>query len=81
MMNFTFEVCFFHTLKWYFTCREVLWRGVLLYFPSETRRAADFIAIKKPIASAGFEPANLSSNGKHTKHYTAEATDLGLMLW
>jgi hypothetical protein len=33
-----------------------------------------FIALKKTTASAGFEPANLASNGKHTKHYTTEAT-------
>jgi hypothetical protein len=33
-----------------------------------------FIALKKSIALAGFEPANLGSSGKHTNHYTTEAT-------
>jgi hypothetical protein len=31
-----------------------------------------FIPLKKPIASAGFELANLESNGKHDNHYTTE---------
>jgi hypothetical protein len=33
-----------------------------------------FIALIKSIASAGFEPATLGSSGKHTNHYTTEAT-------
>jgi hypothetical protein len=32
------------------------------------------IALKKAIASAGFEPETLGSSGKHTKYYTTEAT-------
>jgi hypothetical protein len=32
------------------------------------------IAIKKSIASALFEPANLGANVKHANHYTTEAT-------
>jgi len=31
-----------------------------------------FIALKNPSASAGFEPANLESNFKFDKHYSAE---------
>jgi hypothetical protein len=38
------------------------------------------IACKNPLPSAGFEPANLGSNGKHTNHYTTEATQLVLGL-
>jgi hypothetical protein len=33
-----------------------------------------FIALKKSIALAGFEPAIFGSSGKHTNHYTAKAT-------
>jgi hypothetical protein len=33
-----------------------------------------FIALKKSIASAGFEPATVGSSGKHTNHYTTKAT-------
>jgi hypothetical protein len=31
----------------------------------EVSRAADFIVLKIPSLSAGFEPANLEPNGKH----------------
>jgi len=34
-----------------------------LYFPSEGRRAEDFFALKNPMALAGFEPANLGTQG------------------
>jgi hypothetical protein len=36
-----------------------------LYFPSEGRRAEDFVAPKNRTASAGFEPANLGTKGQH----------------
>jgi hypothetical protein len=36
-----------------------------LYFPSEGRSAEDFFALKNPTASAGFEPANLGTEGQH----------------
>ena len=36
-----------------------------LYFPWQGRRAEDFFAPKNPMASAGFEPANLGTNGQH----------------
>jgi len=32
---------------------------ILFYFPSGGRHAEDFYARKNPMASAGFEPANL----------------------
>jgi hypothetical protein len=36
-----------------------------LYFPSEGRRADDFLALKNPTASAGFEHTNLGTKGQH----------------
>jgi hypothetical protein len=48
--------------------------GLRIYYPSEGRCAADFYRPCKSIASAGFEPATLGSIGKHTTHYTTEAT-------
>jgi hypothetical protein len=33
-----------------------------------------FIALKKSIALAGFQPATLGSSGKHTNRYTTKAT-------
>ena len=44
-----------------FTCRKSTTWEKRLYFPSEGRRAA----LKNPTASAGFEPANLSSKDQH----------------
>ena len=37
------------------------------YIPQicEERRAEDFFALKNPMASAGFEPANLGAKGQH----------------
>jgi hypothetical protein len=34
----------------------------------------EFYHPQKPIASAGFEPENLESDGNHANHYTTEAT-------
>jgi hypothetical protein len=33
-----------------------------------------FIAVKKSIALAGFEPVTFGSSGNHTNHYTIKAT-------
>jgi hypothetical protein len=34
-----------------------------------------FIALKKSVALAGFDPATFGSSGKHTNHYTTKATN------
>ena len=49
-----------------FTCCKSMTWDKWLYFPSEGRHAEDFFALKKPTASAGFEPANLGTKGQHT---------------
>jgi hypothetical protein len=36
-----------------------------------------FIALKKSIALAGFEPATFGYSDKHTNHYTTKATTWG----
>jgi hypothetical protein len=41
-------------------------------FTSSPKEVPIFIAIKNPLFSAGLEPANLGSNGKHANHYTTE---------
>jgi hypothetical protein len=46
---------------------------------SEVRCDADFYRPYKSIASAGFERATLESSGKHTNHYTIEATNEKLL--
>jgi hypothetical protein len=40
--------------------------------PSKAPVLQIFIALKNQSPSAGIEPANLGSNGKHTSHYTTE---------
>ena len=50
-----------HTLSGSLTCREYTTWDKRLYFPSEGRRGGDFVALKNPTASAGFEPANLGT--------------------
>ena len=48
-----------------FTCRKSTTWDRRLYLPSEGRRAEDFFALKIPMASVGFEPANLATKGQH----------------
>jgi hypothetical protein len=48
-----------------FTCRKATTWDRRLYFPSEGRRAEDFVRPKNPTASAGCEPANLGTKGQH----------------
>jgi hypothetical protein len=48
-----------------FTCHKSSTWDQRLYFPSEGRHAEDFFAIKNPTASAGCEPANLGTKGRH----------------
>jgi hypothetical protein len=57
------------------TCRKILRHGTsgFTFHPKEGAQQV-FIALKNPIASAGFEPATLGLSGKHTNHYTPEAT-------
>ena len=43
-------------------------KGQFFYFPSGGRHAEDFYASKNPMASAGFEPANLGARGQHANH-------------
>jgi hypothetical protein len=58
-----------------FTCRKILRHGTFpLYFPSEGRCAADFIALKNPSPWPGSNPQPFESSGKHTNHYTTKVT-------
>ena len=49
-----------------------------LYFPSEGRRAEDFVALKNPTASAGFEPTNLGAKGQHATSRPPKPLDFQL---
>jgi hypothetical protein len=46
--------------------------GRRLYFPPKEGVTRIFVALRNPSPSAGFEPANLGSDGKHANHYTTE---------
>jgi hypothetical protein len=52
--------------------------GPTALLPFRGSCAADFIALKDFISSAGFEPANLGSNGKHA---ITEVTFLNLLMY
>ena len=60
-MNFAWNARLPRSIQESFTCRKSRTWDRQLYFPSEGRRAEDFFALKKPTASAGFEPANLGT--------------------
>ena len=53
-----------------FTCRKYTTRDLRLYFPFEGSHTQDFYALKNPSTPAGFEPANLGSNGEYHNHGT-----------
>jgi hypothetical protein len=50
-------------LKGSFICRKSATCYQRLFFPSEGRHAEDFFALKNPMASVGFDLANLSTRG------------------
>jgi hypothetical protein len=57
----------FHTSKGSLTCRKILRHGADSFtYPPKERVLRIFIALKNPSPSAGFEPANLGSNGKQS---------------
>jgi hypothetical protein len=62
----------FFILQVFLTCREIFRHGTagFVSLPKEVVLRI-FIALKNP-SSAGFEPANLGSSGKHNNHYTTE---------
>jgi hypothetical protein len=63
-----------------FTRRKILRHGTsgFTFHPKEGTLLI-VIAIKKSIASAGFEPATPGSSGRHTMHYTTETTPLTII--
>jgi hypothetical protein len=57
------------------TCRKILLNGANGFTSSQKEVVLRiFIALKNPSSSAGFEPANSGSNGKHANHYTTKET-------
>ena len=63
-----------------FTCRKSTTRDPRLYFPSERSLVRIFTLWKNPSTPAGFEPANLCSNGEYDNHGTTGVVYTGRIL-
>ena len=63
--NFAYMASLFTPLG-IFYMPQIYDMGLTALLPSKGRCAGDFFALKNPTASAGFEPANLSTKGQHT---------------
>jgi hypothetical protein len=62
-------------LRWFLTYHKNSQHGANGFnSPPKEGALRIFIALKKSIASAWYEPANLGSNGKYANHYTTEET-------
>jgi hypothetical protein len=59
-------------LKFSVTCRKISGHGADGSSPPKEIVLRISMALKNPSFLAGFEPANLGSNGKHDNHYTTE---------
>jgi hypothetical protein len=70
VVNFADEVPLLHG---FLTCRKILRHGAD-GFTSPPKEVVlwMYMTPKNQSLSAGFEPANLGSNGKHDNHYTTE---------
>ena len=62
-----------------FTCHKCTTWDRRLYVPSEGRRAEDVLALKNPMASVGYEPANLGNKGQHAT--SRPPMPVGLVSW
>jgi hypothetical protein len=69
-MNFSFKYLF-HTVGIFNIPWNLTWDRRLSPLPKEVVLRI-FIALQNQPSSAGFEPANLGSNGKHDNHLTTE---------
>jgi hypothetical protein len=69
MMSLALRSIFDHTSNGFLTCRKILQHGTDSFAsPFKEVLLMIFIALKNPSLSAGIEPANLGSNGKHSSH-------------
>jgi hypothetical protein len=66
--------------KYPFSCRKILRHGTEGFSsPPKEGVLLIFVAVKSPTSSAGFEPENLGSKGKHPNHKITEADKLQLL--
>jgi hypothetical protein len=71
--EFCLKMYLFHTLMGSLTHRKILWHGADGFTsPPKEGVLRNFIALKNPSPSAGFNPVNVWSNGKQENHYITE---------
>jgi hypothetical protein len=62
-----------NTLNGYLICHKILSHGASGFtFPPKEGVLRIFVALKNPLPSVGFQPANIGSRGKHANHHTTE---------
>jgi hypothetical protein len=71
-INLALRSIYVYTLKGCLTSRKILHGADGITSSPKEGVLRIFISLKNPMPSAGFEPANLGSNGKHATHYTTE---------
>jgi hypothetical protein len=67
MLNFSTKYLF-HTCRVLKHAVKSYDMGPTALLPPEGRHAADFVALKNPSPTVGFEPANVESNCKLANH-------------
>jgi hypothetical protein len=76
-LNFAYEVSLSIPVG-FLTCRKTLRHGTDGFTPPS--KYGLLSPLKNPSSSAGSEPANLESNGKHDNHYTTEGDKINIIL-
>jgi hypothetical protein len=72
IMNFAVR-SIINTLNGSLTCHKILSHGADGFtFPPKEGVLRIFVALKNPLPSVGFQPANIGSRGKHANHHTTE---------
>jgi hypothetical protein len=72
--NYGREMADFHIIAGFFNMPQSCDMGQTALLPLRRKACWGFFRPKNPMASAGFEPANLCTRGQHASHYTTEAT-------
>jgi hypothetical protein len=66
-MHFADEVSLAYSAG-FLSCRKILHGADVVTSTPKEDLVQIFIALKNPLSSVGFEPANLGSNGKHDNY-------------
>jgi hypothetical protein len=72
--EFSLQIIFLHTSKWFLYAVKSCDIGPTDLLPLRSKACCAFLSPLKTHHSAGYEPANLGSNGKHANHYRTVGT-------